>query len=74
MHKTGFEKILDQLAQANHTTPNSVRKQLKLAMDAALNDADPQIQAMWKSIPKKGSTVTLEEFMEYLIEKKQLLP
>lgn len=32
------------------------------------------VQSMWESIPKKGDTPTLGEFMDYLIEKNLLLP
>ena len=74
MQKTGFDRILEQIAQANQASPGQVRAQLQLAMESAMADPDPIVQAMWTSIPRKGETLTLEEFMDYLIHRNLLLP
>ena len=74
MEKSGFEQILQQIASTRNTTPEEVRQQLESAMETALKNPDPLVQKMWQSIPKKGSTPTLDEFMEYLIEKNALVP
>ena len=74
MHRTQFEQILDQIARASQITPSEVRENLRAAMAAALQSPNPAVQAMWDSIPKKGTSPTLEEFMDYLIEKKMLQP
>ena len=47
---------------------------MQLAMEASIANHAPSVQAMWDSIPKKGPKPTLEEFMDYLIEKNLLLP
>ena len=47
---------------------------MQQVMNEALENPDPAVQAMWRSIPRKGAEPTLEEFMDYLIEKKLLSP
>ena len=74
MQNPAFEKILDQLASASSMTPAQIRAQMQLALESALEDPTPSVQAMWQSVPKKGTKPTLDEFMDYLIEKKMLLP
>ena len=74
MQKTEFEKILDQIAHASQTSPGEIREKMQQAMEAALKDPSPSVQAMWSAVPKQGSTPTLDEFMAYLIDKKLLLP
>ena len=72
MHRTQFDEILNQIANANRISPTEVRENLRAAMTAALADPNPVVQAMWQSVPRKGSKPTLEEFMDYLIGKNLL--
>ena len=74
MEKHGFEQILLQIAAVNGTSPAEVRRQMESAMASALQNPNPAVQKMWDSIPRKGESPTLDEFMEYLIEQKALLP
>jgi len=74
MQESAFEKILEQIASASHVAPSQLRERMQSAMESALENPDPAVQAMWNSIPKQGCKPTLEEFMDYLIEKKLLLP
>lgn len=74
MQNSGFDLILGKIAQANQTTSAEVREKLQLAMEAALSNPDPNVQAMWSSIPRKGDHLTLDEFMDYLIDQNMLLP
>ena len=74
MQKTVFERMLDQIAAIRQATPAEVRESMQMAMVSALNDPDPAVQAMWDSVPRQGSVPTLEEFMNYLIDKNLLLP
>jgi hypothetical protein len=74
MEKHGFEQILQQIAAINSTSPAEVRRQMESAMASALQNPDPTVQQMWNSIPRKGNTPTLDEFMEYLIDQNALLP
>ena len=72
--QTPLEKIIQQIAVTNRTSSREVREKMQLAMDAAMENPDPAVQAMWASIPRKGSKPTLEEFMDYLIGKNLLSP
>ena len=74
MEKHGFEQILQQIAAINSTSLAEVRRQMESAMASALQNPDPTVQQMWNSIPRKGNTPTLDEFMEYLIDQNALLP
>ena len=74
MEKQGFEQILRQIALISNTTPEKIRQEMEAAMVSALQNPDPVVQQMWDSIPRKGDTPTLDEFMEYLIEQNTLLP
>ena len=74
MEKQGFEQILQQIASINGTSPSEVRREMEAAMASALQNPDPAVQKMWNSIPRKGKAPTLDEFMEYLIDQKALLP
>ena len=74
MQKTALEKILEPIARTKGVHPALLRAQMQQAMKEALQNPDPMVQAMWRSIPKKGPEPTLEEFMDYLIEKKLLSP
>ena len=74
MQNSAFDKILRQIADAKQVPSREVREKMQLAMDAAMANPAPSVQAMWDSIPKKGPKPTLEEFMDYLIEKNLLLP
>ena len=72
--QTPLEKIIHQIARVNRTSSLEVREKMQQAMEDALANPDPSVQAMWASIPRRGSRPTLEEFMDYLIEKNLLTP
>lgn len=74
MEKNGFAQILSQIAQAKHTIPEEIRQLMEEAMASALQNPDPAVQQMWGSIPRQGRELTLDEFMEYLIDRNQLVP
>ena len=74
MPNSAFEKILEQIASINHIAPSRLRERMQLALESALENPDPAVQAMWAAVPKQGDKPTLEEFMDYLIDKNLLLP
>lgn len=74
MQNSAFEKILEQIASANQVPSSEIREKMQLAMEAAMTNPDPAVQAMWASIPKKGAKPTLDEFMDYLVQRNLLLP
>lgn len=74
MEDSAFETILQQIASDMQIHPGKLREQMQLAMNAALSNPDPAVQAMWNTVPSLGEKPTLEEFMEYLIAKGLLTP
>ena len=44
------EAALRKVARKNHTTLEEVRKEIRLAMIAAMCDPDPSIQRVWLSL------------------------
>lgn len=62
-----IDQLLKQIARENHTTPENVRREMEEVMRMGQQNPDPAIQARWASIPKKGNTLTLEEFLDYMV-------
>ena len=46
MDDSVFEKILGQIASISQVSPQELRAKMQLAMDEALSDPDPAVQAM----------------------------
>ena len=66
------EAALREVARKNHTTLEEVRKEIRLAMIAAMCDPDPAIQRVWREIPCAGDALTPEDLITYIA--KQCLP
>lgn len=60
------EAALREVARKNHTTVEEVRKEIRLAMIAAMCNPDPAIQKRWNAIPYAGDTLTPEDFITYV--------
>ena len=54
------EAALREVARKNHTTVEEVRKEIRLAMIAAMGKPDPD------AIPHAGDTLTPEDFITYV--------
>lgn len=64
------EKLaLQEVAAANNTTVEEVRKEIMIAMEAGMSNPDPAVQALWREIPYKGDKPTPEEFIAFIKEK-----
>ena len=66
MIKKRFDRIIRKMAAESNTPPEQIRMEMQQAMDEAMQNPDPIIQARWKKIPRKGKELTLEEFVEYV--------
>ena len=66
------DAALREVAQKNHITVDEVRKEIRLAMIAAMCDPDPAIQRVWREIPCAGAALTPEDLITYIA--KQCLP
>lgn len=68
MEKQYWDQVISQIAQDHHTTPENVRREMMLAMEEAQRTKDPNARAKWDTIPRKGNKITLEEFLDYLLD------
>lgn len=72
MRESQFDRILVQIAEREHVTVQEVRDEMQAAIEEAQQSSDPAIQALWASIPRKGTALTLEEFISYMANKADL--
>ena len=70
--KINADAALLEVARRHHTTVEEVRKEIRLAMIAAMCDPDPAVQKRWCEIPHTGDTITPEDLITYIA--KQCLP
>lgn len=61
-----LNKIIKTIAKQHHTTPDRVRREMEKAMEEAKRSQDPAVQARWAATARKGTDVTLEEFLLYV--------
>lgn len=73
MQDSAFEKMLQQIAWDKQVSSRELRLQMQQAMEEAFRNPDPAVRAMWDSVPRQGTAPTLEEFMDYLIEKNLVM-
>ena len=66
------DATLREVARKNHITVDEVRKEIQLAMIAAMCDPNPAVQKRWREIPHTGDTITPEDLITYIA--KQGLP
>ena len=57
------EETIRLIAVKNHIPVEKVRSEMIDAMEAGMNNPDPNIQAMWKTIPCRGEKPTPEELI-----------
>lgn len=63
--KTIYEKI----AEKYNTTPEEVRREMQIAIDAGFDNPDPVVQEEWKKMTLKGDRPTPEEVINYAVKK-----
>ena len=61
--KTIYEKI----AEKYNTTPEEVRREMQIAIDAGFDNPDPAVQEEWKKMTLKGDRPTPEEVIKSCI-------
>lgn len=69
MQQKELDQILSQVAHQHHISIQDVRKEIMFALEEAQRNTDPKVQAMWASIPRQGTSSTLEEVIDFLIHK-----
>ena len=63
--KTIYEKI----AEKYNTTPEEVRREMQIAIDAGFDNPDPAVQEEWNKMTLKGDRPTPEEVINYAVKK-----
>ena len=63
------EDALQKVARKNHTTVEAVRREILLAMTAAMCSSDPSIRRKWSEIPCSGDMITPEELITHLSQR-----
>ena len=63
--------MLALVANAYASTPKIIREKILLAMELGQNSPDPQIRALWASVPHTGAELTLSDFVAYLAQTLQ---
>ena len=51
------------------TTPEEVRREMQIAIDAGFDNPDPAVQEEWKKMTLKGDRPTPEEVINYAVKK-----
>jgi len=66
MNEKKIARSLKKVAQKYGVSVEEVRRDIGLAASAAKENPDPQIQAFWDSVPRKGDKPTPEEVIAYV--------
>jgi len=74
MTQKQVDHILSKVAKESNVSPDTVRSEILLALEEAQKSTDPQVQARWASIPKKGDHITIEEFLDYACKRINAFP
>lgn len=56
-----------EIASREGVSAEYVRSEMKMAIQAAMDNPDPRIQELWKKIPCKGDAPEPEEFIVYVV-------
>lgn len=73
MNNKKVQKALWQVAKNNRTSVAVMLQEMRLAIEDAQKNPDPDIQALWKNMPRKGEKSTPEEVIAHIagiIDKK----
>lgn len=62
-----IDEIIKQVAVIHNTTPEEVYAEMQIALDAAFQSKDPEVQKEWAKIPYKRKHPTPEDVIPYLV-------
>lgn len=63
-----YSEMLALVARAYNTTPEVIQTKIALAISDGQRSTDPQVRALWATIPRSGSVLTVNDFIEYLAQ------
>ena len=62
-----IDEIIKRVAMAHNTTPEEVYAEMQIALDAAFQSKEPNVQNEWEKIPLKGDHPASEDVIPYLV-------
>lgn len=71
MERNQFDEMLEFVAKAYDTTPEMIREKISQAIALGQQSPDPQVRALWESVPHAGTVLTLSDFVQYLAKTLQ---
>lgn len=71
MEHNQFDQMLALVAQAYDTTPEIICEKISLALSQGQLSPDPQVRALWESVPHTGAALTLSDFVAFLAKTLQ---
>lgn len=66
METINTAKLLEEVAKEYGKTPEEIRAGIEEAIDAAWNNPDPEVHAIWKEMSPRGERPSVEEALLYL--------
>jgi len=66
METINTAKLLREVAKEYGKTPEEIRVGIEEAINAAWNNPDPEVHAIWKAMSPRGECPTVEEAILYL--------
>jgi len=69
MRKSKGKKAIEQVALKSGINVAEARREIELAIDAAIANPDPTVQAFWDKYIKGDRKPTPEEFIVYMADK-----
>lgn len=64
-----YTHIFERIAAEHNTTVEEVRREMEIAIRAGFDNPDPEVQAQWAKIPRKGDIPTPDELITYVVRK-----
>ena len=61
--------VKEKIAEKYNTTPEEVRREMQIAIDAGFDNPDPAVQEEWKKMTLKGDRPTPEEVVNYAVKQ-----
>ncbi len=68
MAKEKFDIVCEKLALRHGTSARKIKREMKIAIEAAFKNPTKEQKVFQNTIPKKGEVPTYEEVMEFIIQ------
>mgnify|MGYP002410996379 CR=1 FL=1 len=69
--KKALAQIFERIAAEENTTAEEVRREIKAAIQEGFHNPDPNVQAQWARMPRKGNIPTPDELIAYVAQQAE---